>query len=268
MEEIDGIYNYWQKHFDERVQNLCSDLKIVSRKGFISDEQKVPTASFLSGIDFPIWFDNDNLNNFSNDKKRIMVIGIDPLRNERSFNEVGANKYEDVIIGTPYALHNLNVRNGRTKNYWSFIEGLAIKHFVYLTDIYKVFFYTDSSKVERSYVYYRNSNRIEMHIELLEREIELVKPDLIITLGAETYRNLFPGRKAPKLSATVENNISLRSNFPVLPMVHLSGSTREKIILQFIEENNVELNEAENYGQHYCRIVENYLNSKRRSTCS
>lgn len=260
--EIDAIYKYWQKKFNERVPNLCFDLKIVSTKNFIADEQNVTTSSFLSGIDFPTWFDNNDHGNSPEDKKRIMVIGIDPLRNEKSFDEVGADKHDDVIIGTPYALHNCKFRNGYTKNYWGFVNELSAKYFVYLTDIYKVFFYTDSSKAERSYVYYRNSNRVASHMELLEREIELIKPNLIVTFGAETYRNLFSDRKVPKLTTAVENNISLRSNIPVLPMVHLSDSTRQKTILKFIYENNLEFNQAENFGQHYYKIVDKYLSSK------
>ncbi len=258
---IDDIYEYWRKNFDERFPVLNTDIKIVSKKTFISEKQNVPVTSFLLGIDFPIWFDTLNYNDIVDNKKRIMIIGIDPLRNEKSFNNFKADKSQDVIIGTPYALHNLKIRSGHTKHYWGLINKLSTKHFVYLTDIYKVFFYTDISKKERSYVYYRNKHEFEKHIELLEREIELVKPNLILILGAESYRQLFAGRQAPKLTEAVEKNVILYRNYPVLPMVHLSGSTRKKTILNFLAINNVEFDQTKNYGEHYYKIVDNYLNS-------
>jgi uracil-DNA glycosylase len=207
----------------------------------------------------PYWFGDISA------KKRIMIVGIDPLRNENAFKQAKADKNNHVLIGTPYALHSTKMREGRTRPYWEFINSLSQNNFVYLTDIYKTFFYTENSKKERSYVYYRkNTSYLNSIKDILAREINFLNPDLIITLGKESFEQLTE-KKCNKLSREISLNKTHILNFPVIPLVHLSGATRKQNILDFIEANNLDSSRFKKrweYGLGYSKIIENYLNAK------
>ncbi|WP_417444003.1 uracil-DNA glycosylase family protein [Joostella sp.] len=252
-ENILDLYESWS-------QTNEKSSKWVFDKKYISEKQFLPLNAYLLGIDFPYWFGNISA------KKRIMVIGIDPLRNENVFNKVKADKNNDVLIGTPYALHSIKMREGRTRPYWEFINSLSQDHFVYLTDIYKTFFYTDSSKKERSYVYYKqHPSKLSSIKNILEQEIELLKPDLIITLGKESIVQLTE-QKCNKLSRNISlNKTHLKSfpNIPIIPLVHLSGATRKANIINFMIANNLNTSNFEKrwqYGLGYSTIIKNYIN--------
>lgn len=252
-ENILDLYESWS-------QTNEKSSKWVFDKKYISEKQFLPLNPYLLGIDFPYWFGNISA------KKRIMVIGIDPLRNENVFNKVKADKNNDVLIGTPYALHSIKMREGRTRPYWEFINSLSQDHFVYLTDIYKTFFYTDSSKKERSYVYYKqHPSKLSSIRNILEQEIELLKPDLIITLGKESIVQLTE-QKCNKLSRNISLNKTHLKNFPnipIIPLVHLSGATRKANIIDFMIANNLNTSNFEKrwqYGLGYSTIIKNYIN--------
>jgi hypothetical protein len=245
--------------YESWLHKTEKNIKWIFNKKHISENQYIPVNAYLLGIDFPNWFGNVWA------KKRIMVIGIDPLRNEKVFNENNADKNNNVLIGTPYALHSSKMREGRTRPYWEFINSLSKNHFVYLTDIYKTFFYTDSSKRERSYVYYKKSVfQMNSVRKVLEQEINLLKPNLIITLGKESFVQLTE-QKCNKLSREISLNITQLNNFPnipIIPLVHLSGATRKVNILDFIKANNLNISDYEKrweYGLGYSRIIENYM---------
>lgn len=255
-EEISNIYSFWKKQFDKLPAELSTEVKIISEKCSISENQYLPKESYLLGIDFPTWFNTPEDKEF-----KIMVLGIDPLRNEKAFKCMKADVDNEVIIGTPYALHMSNMRAGRTKQYWNFINLLSENNFVYLTDIYKTFFYTDKSKKERSYNYYKN-NLLHSQKDLLEEEIKLINPDLIITFGAETYFQLMD-KRAPKLTSYVESNIIEFMGKPVLPMIHLSGSVRQQTKINFLKENKINVIDK-NFGQAYFQIINKYLGKIKR----
>ena len=247
-DNIKAIYESWRFNFDGTPN------QVVYNADKILHGQKIPTNAILRGIDFPSWFGKINSERTN---KKIMIVGIDPLRNKKNFEH--AKESKDVIIGTPYALHESKMRWGRTKQYWSFIEELSKKHFVYLTDIYKVFFLCDGM---RSYNYFKKEKKIEEH-KLLEEEFKIIKPDIIITLGGESYFQLMK-KRIPNLCNKIDPHIyqeaSLQIN--VIPMVHLSGSTREKNKLDFLKNNLEEGNDCiinKNYGEGYFKIIEQYI---------
>lgn len=232
-EQIEHYYSTWSNNFE----TIDSVSKFILEKTDISNEQNVPHNSSLLGIDLPIWFNEQEFG-----KSKIMLLGIDPLRNKKIFKEYKAIEESQVIIGTPYAIHDKRMRSGRSKNYWTFIENLLENNFVYVTDIFKTFFLINENSIIRSYNFYKTSNKYSNN--LLRKEIELIKPDLIITLGAESYRNLLGLKNKPKLTKNIAPGTLEKFNNTtnVLPMVHLSGSTRKKSIIDFIEINNFKLN--------------------------
>ena len=251
-ESISDLYHSW-------TNKNAKPAKSVFNKKHISQNQFLPTDPYLLGIDFPIWFGDVAA------KKRIMILGVDPFRNEFLFEEAIANKKKDVLIGTPYALHSTEMRAGSTRPYWEFIKALSKNNFVYLTDIYKSSFYTDSSKEEKSHTYYRkNKTQLDSIKKVLGQEIQLLQPDLIITLGKEGFFQL-TAKKAKQLSRAIAlNTTHLKSfpNIPIIPLVHLSGATKKQNILNFLKANHIDtsvLRERWEYGIEYSNIIENYL---------
>lgn len=259
-ENIYSLYNSWNT---EVKSQMTEKPEWIFDKKHISDNQHLPSNPYLLGIDFPFWFGKIS------SSKKIMVIGIDPLRNEKVFNSRNADKFNNVLIGTPYALHSKEIRNGKTRPYWEFINSLSKDNFVYLTDFYKTFFYTNNTKTLRSYNYYKqDKNKIKTFREILHREINLINPDVIITLGKQSFVHL-TGQKIGNLSKNI--NLSDKfldgfPNIPIIPMIHLSSATRKNNIEDFLKINDIEitnLNKRYQYGIEYAKIIERFISKKK-----
>lgn len=241
-EEVKEIYN---QLFSKKEEKGISN-NYVKNKAIIHSKQKIPIDSILSGIDLPFWFGKK-------ENKRILFLGIDPLRNKGIFKDEKANIFEDVIIGTPYAFHSLDARNIFCKRYWVLIEKLSKNNFVYCTDIFKTYFKSNNVRS------YKNNDFInnQTHKEIIEREIELVKPDVIITMGGLAYKFL-TGCRAPKLSNNIDVNIEDFKGIKILPFPHLSGGTRHKPMESFLRNNgfsDVNGSKRENCAIAYSRLI-------------
>ena len=164
--EIDLIYQHLNDFKEPTPEGAPSPL--VMKKSLSKLAQDILENSELFGIDFPYWFGE-----FASDKQgpdRIIIVGIDPLRNPATFKKYNANCKNELIIGTPYAVHDHQMREKKTSVYWKFIKHLAENNFVYLTDIYKCYFYHTIEK-RRSYLYFEKNGLVKSHLELLKAEI-------------------------------------------------------------------------------------------------
>ena len=187
-------------------------------------------------------------------------------------------KSKDVLVGTPYALHIKKFRENRTRPYWEVISTVAKSNFVYVTDIYKTFFYTDSTKQIRSYDYWNmtgNEMFNENHRKLLINEINLIEPDIIVTFGALAYKVLTNQKYCPKLSQSLSRlkdqiepftnqGIFQGKSINILPLMHLSGSTRGNHLEDFFRNNGIKYSDKNDkrdraghlYGQIINGIIE------------
>jgi hypothetical protein len=265
-DEIEIIYAKWGREFSDNLLFL-NDIK---NKGLIREFQNVPHTSCLNGIDFPTWFGD-----FKN--KKILFLGIDPMRNNKDFEKSKADSVNDVIIGTPYAFHIRGFRETRTNSYWQVISEVSKSNFVYVTDIYKTFFYTDNTKKIRSYEFWNKAENLSFnqnHRKLLIEEINLIEPDLIITFGALAYKVLTNTKYCPKLSLPLscsersvkpfdDKNISKKKSIPILPLMHLSGSTRSEPLERFFKANGLTYSDQKDKrnaaGQLYGKIIKEYI---------
>jgi hypothetical protein len=253
--KVKGLYKDWQANFDSSEKPYLTD---VVSKSFVSKSQFLPEDCSTVGIDLPTWFGNF-------EKKRVFFLGIDPMRKASEFIKNGVADIEnEVIVGTPYAFHHSSFRTKRTKAYWDIIDNLKSNHFVYVTDIFKSFFYTHDDV--RSYNYYMSSSTLEAresHRKILMHEINsLIKPDLIVTFGALSYKLLMDQKYAPKLSQPINTLITEINSIPVLPLMHLSGSTRENSLVSFFKENDIVWEERDGRqlaARHYAKLIADYL---------
>ncbi|MFG6685271.1 uracil-DNA glycosylase family protein [Mariniflexile sp. HNIBRBA6329] len=115
------------------------------------------------GIDLPIWFE------WEKDKKKTMIIGRDPQRNHNT---------HELIISSPFGLANKKGRESIKNKYWQFTEPLLENNRVYITDVYKLF---AKSLTDRKLI--RKDK--ETHYGILKQEIDVIKPDNIITIGKD-----------------------------------------------------------------------------------
>jgi len=232
-QELINLYSNWNC-----ASNLIETFSFDScSKSKISPEQKVPLSAHTLGIDLPSWFGD-----YQKGKRRIMFVGIDPMRHEKEFVKRGIDHHHHVLIGTPYALHLDKFRKDKSTAYSEFITKLSTENFVYLTDIYKTFFYTENNgKLQRSYNYYRQNNYPST---ILCKEIEIIQPDLIITFGGESFKQLMNADYPPVLSQNISR---LKTKFKhgkheidLLPMMHLSGINRTQHLNNFLQANGYE----------------------------
>lgn len=160
-----------------------------------------------------------------------MVVGIDPLRNESELQKV-------ISLGTPYHLHK-----NQGLIYWQLIKGLIeqTNSTIYLTDTFKLYFKNEG---RRSYDIPAFTNPEAdgngvIHQEIFAREVEIVKPDLIVTLGKHP-RLWFTSIKDPRVSykqlLEISNDPSHKdhrklfyNNIPVLSLMHLSPRVKSEV---------------------------------------
>lgn len=151
-----------------RVENLNPDLQLL-----------LNSKSVLKncGIDLPLWFGELNC------AQRLIIVALDPKRNQTT---------KEITLGSVFSLHTAEGRSTLRNNYWNFIEPLTKQGFVYVTDIFKLYYET-MSEAKRSILL---SNKDKSHIEpgtpsgklykkILEEEIAIIRPTRIITLGNE-----------------------------------------------------------------------------------
>lgn len=264
--EIETLYLRWEKEFSANLDFLLDK----RNKELIRDYQNVPSQSCLNGIDLPSWFGDFN-------NKKVIFLGIDPVRNNKDFEKSNADLNNDVIIGTPYAFHIKGFRENRTRPYWQVINEVAKSNFVYVTDIYKTFFYTDNSKNMRSYDFWNKVENVllnDNHRNLLIDEINLIKPDIIVTFGALAYKVLANQKYCPTLSLSLSNpkrnvkpftgeGVPKDRPIPIIPLMHLSGSTRGKNLEAFFMNNGLKYSEKydkrNRAGHLYGQIINDYM---------
>lgn len=201
------------------VRHIYSKLKCIydkSEKDFMSNyyplEKEMLNPTFkingiMMGIDFPIWLRKEG----EKQKKRIMILGQDPIRNKKYF--IKRNVKKDVVIGTPYSFHYKKERNGK-KNYWEIVKLLLDEGYsIYLTDIYKI--WAKDSTMDKLY---------EKFKVILDREIEQVKPKYIITFGKTAAESMIGKQELKKnsfqISTSEVKTWKIQNKLKVIPLLH------------------------------------------------
>jgi uracil-DNA glycosylase len=271
--EIRSVYEHWNTFLSTGEPLPKEEIVKSAKKLLRHEKQCIPSNACLLGVDLPSWFGDFKSEN------RIMVIGIDPMRGSKDFKIADADEMQHVIIGTPYALHDNKNRDWakRNKHYFGFIDAISSENFVYLTDIYKTFFYTNESNdvKKRSYKYYNDADKENIEeknsvrnsvLNALCQEIELVKPNIIVTLGGISFSQLtnksITFKNNPKIEKVhfTENMLADKKDIDILPFVHLAAHFPS--MESFIKNNlnkQLKKGENENYGTLYYEILKKYL---------
>lgn len=170
------------------------------------------SKSFLKniGIDLPFWFGDFNSTN------KTMVVALDPKRNRQEHNEISVN--------TIFSVHTEEGKNTNRNDYWSFVSFLAKTGFIYLTDIYKIYYETRDkngnvllSNKDKSFI---TGDCYEQNKSILQKEIEIVKPQRIITLG------LGAANAVKRIKGVVTDQINFKNENEELEYIFLPHISR------------------------------------------
>ncbi len=190
--------------------------------GFISKQKQSWRISFqeqqtmnhwenstLIGVDLPLFFKCPDPK-----AQTVMLVAQDPLRNRDHFPS-NDFKDRDVIIGTPFAFHNSRHREEENaKIVFDLVQHIIGKNYhVYVTDVYKVWMKDDKKKDNKGHELKKESTIFN---HLLRKELDIIDPKIIITLGG------VPEKIIKKLS----KNFDLDFNPHHLPFLHPSPTAR------------------------------------------
>lgn len=218
--DIERVYENFKKVYNSSSlktnENSIIEIKdLTSYKKLLADKTIIENL----GIDLPIYFGNSNNN-------RIMIVAMDPKRNGQSNNKIS--------IGSVFALHQKENRITNKNDYWKFIEPLSKENFVYITDIYKLYYESFEitngkqnkiiSNKDKEYISPK-CDSFETNKKILEEEIKLIKPKTIISLGNESANAL------KKISGINSTDLEVFHNgIKYLFMPHISRTVTQNIL--------------------------------------
>jgi hypothetical protein len=174
-ESISSIYSWINDYFSKEF-GLLSDISaqaIPLRKDLLALSfdliRKNPVRTI--GIDFPVLLSKGE------NRPVMMICAMDPLRNDTAEKQ----PTDEIGYWVPFSVVNNPV--GQTK--YSETENLAFFHTLmdtydlYVTDIFKLFYRKDN-RVSNTIGDFRS---LPVHRTILDAEIQIVKPSVILTLG-------------------------------------------------------------------------------------
>ncbi len=259
----DHFFKYYNKAIDKKVPETAfaniEDFKEPIKKYFNTPYKKslCSQKDFITtiGIDLPSYFASSNPT-----KKTMMVCAMDPLTPPPASPEDYKKPNTDVAFGVPFDLIDLS-RNakGSLKANGPFFQQLSTEYNLYVTDIYKVFFRLIADKKYNTDIDKKGNPRLDkkgdlipfiisnsipayteklknaeakdnadLHSIIFSEEIELIKPDIILTLGKDAKDKILKidhqFNKSPK-----QKNINWKSEAGFLDY-NWNGTNKIKII--------------------------------------
>lgn len=181
----------------------------------------------------------------------VMICAMDalpPIPESNFWDGKIVNHSIDVGLGVPFSLvDDWTIPRGSLFSNLAFFKEM-LQHFdVYITDIYKLFFRLSSGNIYKNsnsindYTQLRTIDGVNIHASILEAEIELVKPKLIITLGSASRSALAilsqqSQQTKMQLKAWNENlqQYSWNNQIPWIASPHISNAANgtKKLLLQ------------------------------------
>jgi hypothetical protein len=222
--EVDKLYELMKDSYNTDLSNfLFSDLYPISDLGSFSTFLTNKTIKpYNIGVDLPIYFGNPK------SKNRIMIVAMDPKRI--------AQEPSVFSLGSVFSLHTNAGRNTRKNDYWNFIEPMIADNLVYLTDIYKLYYESfievnnrqvhQVSNKDKTFIG-KNTVPFNINKEILEKEIELVKPTKIIALGKEAASAL---KQIQDLKVKGSEVYFMHNQIEYLFMPHIARTVTQNIL--------------------------------------
>lgn len=174
-ESIKSIYTWINDYF-------CKEFGLVSEvlAPGITLQKNVLTPSFdiirnnpvrTIGIDFPVLLSKGE------NRPVMMICAMDPLRNDTADKQ----PTDEIGYWVPFSIINNPVRQTKysEKENLAFFHTLLDTYDLYVTDIFKLFYRKDN-RISNTISEFRT---LAVHRTILDAEIQIVKPTVILTLG-------------------------------------------------------------------------------------
>jgi len=210
------------------------------QQGFLKDLQE-PFHSLLANyssvittvaIDFPVFFKS-----FSNTKKTVMVCAMDslpPVPTSPFWKDKKVDFKENIGFWAPFSLiDNWQNPTGSMKTNLPFFSALLQEYNLYVTDIYKVFFrletqngYTTSNALP-SYTGLCDADGVNIHGKIVAKEVEIVNPVAIITLGNAARNTLLNLNTIPQYPVGWQDDVQSYmwgESTKIIASPHISGA--------------------------------------------
>ncbi len=203
------------------------------------------------GIDFPILLSKGTK------KPIVMVCAMDPLRDETDVSEIST----EIGMWVPFsAINNPNNKNYKMKpsdkRNLSFFHTLLETNDLYLTDAFKLF-YREGKELSNGQTEFK---KLSVHREILEKEIQLVQPEAIVSLGNHARDSISQilNLHAPSWSDTVYKTQTCDGK-TVIMVPHISGSASgyKAPILKNENYKSIEGKDNERYARIIVSVIGN-----------
>lgn len=216
-DDLEGYFNHakndWNnQNKDKYEKNMKSgkieDIKKINNK-ILPKEQELSDLT----IDLPVFLNN-------NKKETLIICAQDPLpqKKDRKFGLDFWVPFSIIKIKDP------NVKGFNSNNV--FFDALLKKYNIYLTDIYKVFFYSNKNNGKNGII------KDNVFHEILREEVEIIKcAKAIITLGNDSRNSLYKGKKAGNWNNEVMTLPENENDFkiPIHSIPHISGNNNGRL---------------------------------------
>ena len=170
---FDELYEYFRSTYHSEDKVLRESNRHLPIERLIRFDSNTIKNKKSYGVDVPVWFTNKQGGSF-----KIFLLAMDPLRgvNDHVVNKASWN--------TPFSIHQ---KTGN--NYFPSIEKLAETYEVYVTDVYKLFYREEanSKAVSNESIDFISQ---PIHLEILQSELSIFQPNLILCLGKHAIRGL------------------------------------------------------------------------------
>lgn len=211
---IKKIYEIFTQDFDsERAPTKMETLQrehLLPRTTDLDFLGKFKDTGFQAGVDLPILLSPKHKS-----KKTIFIVAEDPLRPLK-------DKCDKIVFSTPFATHVDCFRKKKLKVYWDITRRLLDNGYnVYITDLLKLWIKQKGVRKEKI-----ANDLFDNFRQSLRKEIELFKPELIVTYGCAAW----------KLLQEIEN-----SGISKIPFTHPTNTANRKWKSIFIEGGNDQL---------------------------
>lgn len=274
---------------DERYDYMGSNVNvktppIIKKEGYIDgsvsgirDFLLKDGNNIIAGLDLPVWLGNPTQDGVI----KIMIISQDP---RRSLAEM-AGHCPCIALSSPFGLHDLDWRSKPKEGLLprvckkikdEFEEKENKKICFYFTDFYKFRKANTSPKGSKD-----NSKvdiiNIDKYLNILEKEIEVYAPSIILLMGAEVANVLLGAKNYKKTQISgsprkmtnlgdyfnpdyTHSSKHIDSDIRVIPILHTSGNDhgQKKLAVDYLKGNGVLLPE-DNVEEMFYKLLKNLI---------
>ena len=162
------------------------------------------------GHDVPVWLEDDK--NKNGKIIKIMIVSQDPLRNR--------GLKGNILFSSPFGVHCHDYRNKNNQSLMKILQGLWKNNKIvfYLTDFNKLYIKSGGNETSIQTLNRQLPTIAQNFKDILDIEIDLFKPNLIVTLADYTSNNLL-GRAINTGNRFKKHTYN---GIDVLPMYHIA----------------------------------------------